>query len=84
MLTVWEDFEELDIALDMETISMLFIECYKKFLVKKIDDRVLKYLKEIKSKHSKVMHLKHDILKLQNYFLPGNQIDVQQLEKDIE
>ena len=68
ILTVWEDFEELDIALDMETISTLSIECYKKFLVKKIDDRVLNYLNEIKSKHSKVM---------QKYLLPGNQIDVQ-------
>ena len=28
ILTVWKDFEELDIALDMETISMLSLECW--------------------------------------------------------
>ena len=77
ILTVWEDFEELDIALDIETISTLSIGCYRKFLFKKIEDRVLHYLNEMKSKHSKVMHLKHEILKLQNYLLPANQKDVQ-------
>ena len=49
ILTVWEDFEELDIALDIETISTLSIGCYRKFLFKKIEDRVLHYLNEMKA-----------------------------------
>ena len=77
ILTVWENFEELDIALDLETISILSIESYRKFLFKKLEDRVLNYLNGIKSKHSKVMNIKHDTLKLQNYLLPDNQKDVQ-------
>ena len=46
-------------------------------MFKKIEDRVLNYLNGIKLKHTKVMHLKHDTLKIQNYLLPANQKDVQ-------
>ena len=64
ILTVYEDLEELEIALDIETISNLSLACYKNFVLKKIEERVLNYLNTIKSKHSKVMDLEHNSLKL--------------------
>ena len=76
-MTVRENLDELDIYIDLEDIASLSTECYKKFLYKKIEERVLKYLNGIKSTHSKVMHIKHETLKLQNYFLPSNQQNVQ-------
>ena len=61
----------------MEDIASLSTGRFKKFVYKKIEERVINYLNEIKSTHSKVIHIKHESLKLQNYFHPRNQINVQ-------
>ena len=73
ILTVRENLEELAIYLDLEEIASLSTGCLKSFVYKKIEVRVLNYLNGIKSTHSKV----YESLKLQNYFLPRNQINVQ-------
>ena len=77
ILTVQENFEELSIYLDLDEISSLSTGCFKSFVYKKIEVRVLNYLNGIKSTHSKVMHIQYESLKLQNYFHPRNQKNVQ-------
>ena len=77
ILTVMENLEELDIYLDLEVMASLSTDCCKKFIYEKIEKRVLCYLNEIKLQHTKVMHIKHEQLELQSYFMPQNQINVQ-------
>ena len=50
---------------------------FRTLVKRKTATEALRYLNQVKSKHSKVMHLKHDVVKLQNYLLPANQKDVQ-------
>ena len=76
--SVYENLEELGIGLALETISTLSTARFKKFLDVQIKARVLEYLNEVKAKHSKVMHIKHDELKIQKYLLSENQVNVQQ------
>ena len=77
ILTVMENLEELDIYVDLEVMASLSTDCCKKFIYEKIEERVLCYLNEIKLQHTKVMHIKHEQLELQSYFMPQNQINVQ-------
>ena len=67
ILTVWEDLKELEIGLEIKDIEELSKEGFKRFIDKKIDARVLEYLNDIKSKHKKVCHIKHENLKIQKY-----------------
>ena len=60
--------EELDIGLDLETIKTLSKDSFKAFIEKKINTKALEYLNKLKSKHSKVMHVVHKNLKVQEYF----------------
>ena len=68
ILTVREDMEELEIGLDFQDIEELSKDAFKRFIDKKIEGKVLRYLNNIKSNHKKVSHIKHESLKLQNYF----------------
>ena len=67
ILTVWEDLKELEIGLEIKDIEELSKEGFKRFIDKKIDARVLEYLNDIKSKHKKVCHIKHESLKIQKH-----------------
>ena len=67
ILTVREDFEELEIALTLDDIEGLGKDMFKSFIDKKIEKRALDYLNEIKAKHTKVSHILHKELKTQNY-----------------
>ena len=60
--------EELEIALDLENIKTLSKDSFKAFIENKINAKALEYLNKLKSKHSKVMHVVHKKLKLQEYF----------------
>ena len=68
ILVVQENMEELDIGLDLETIKTLSKDSFKAFIEKKINTKALEYLNKLKSKHSKVMHVVHKNLKVQEYF----------------
>ena len=68
ILTVREDLEELEIGVDFKDIEELSKDSFKRFIDKKIEEKVLKYLNNIKSNHKKVSHIKHESLELQNYF----------------
>ena len=48
ILTVRENLEELAIYLDLEEIASLSTGCFKSFVYKKIEVRVLNYLNGIK------------------------------------
>ena len=77
ILTIQENLEELSIYLDLDEIASLSTGCFRSFVYKKIEVRVLNYLNEIKLTHSKVRNIQYKSLKLQNYFLPRNQINIQ-------
>ena len=76
ILTVQENMEELQIGLDFENITTLSKDSFKAFLEKKIDIKALEYLNSLKSKHSKVLHIVHKNLKLQEYCQASNIEDV--------
>ena len=73
--TVREDLEELEIGLDFETIKELSKESFKIFVDKQIEALTLKYLNKIKAKHSKVNHIIHKNLELQNYLQSSKQVN---------
>ena len=66
-ILVWEDLKELQIGLDLKDTEELSKQGFKRFIDKKIDVRVLEYLNDIKSKHKKVCHIKHENLKIQKH-----------------
>ena len=68
ILVVQENIEEPDIVLNLENIQIHSKDSVKAFNEKKINAAALEYLNKFKSKHSKVMHVVHKILKVQEYF----------------
>ena len=66
------NLEELEIHLSHDDIKNLSKETFQKFVKQQIEERVLSFLNEIKLKHSKVLHIKHDSLRMQEYLLPEN------------
>ena len=45
--------------------------CLVYLLNKSIEEKALKDLNAVKTKHSKVLHLKHDYTKMKKYFMPN-------------
>ena len=52
-------------------------ETFKKVVNEKVKEAALKYLNEEKSKHTKVLHIVHNEMKLQEYLSP-NEIRIQE------
>ena len=71
--TVMEDLEDLEIGLDFETIKELSKESFKIFVDKQLETLALDYLNKIKAKHSKVNHIIHKNLRMQNYLEASKQ-----------
>lgn len=72
ILTVQEDLEELEIMLEFDEIRELSSFQFKSFLKKIIEEKALSFLNNVKSKHSKVLHIKHEELRIQEYLEPKN------------
>ena len=72
ILGVEENLDELEIYLSLEDIKILSKEVFRNFLKQKIEEKALLFLNEKKLKHSKVLHIKHDKLEMQEYFCPSN------------
>ena len=70
--SVEKDFKELDIMLTFEDIKALSKQQFKTFVDKTIEQKALEYLNKIKLKHSKVLHIEHTSLNLQEYLQPQN------------
>ena len=73
--TVTRDLELLGI--EMSDITKKSAEAFKKVVNEKVKKAALKYLNEEKSKHTKVLHIVHNEMKMQEYFSP-NVITIQE------
>ena len=72
VLTVQEDREELEIMLEFDEIKTLTNFQFKSFLKKTIEEKALSFLNNVKAKHSKVLHIEHRHLRIQEYLEPKN------------
>ena len=71
-LTVKQNLETLEIALSEEQIKSMSEPAYKKIVNSAIKKEALNYLNGIKSSHSKVLHIEHAKLEMQDYLLPSS------------
>ena len=71
-LTIKEDLEFLEIFLDFDDIKSLPEQSFKKFVNEQVEEKAFQYLEQLKAKHSKVDHIKHNGFNMQEYFLPEN------------
>ena len=72
ILSVESTLDELDIHLSHDDIKNLSKETFHKFAKKQIEEKALAFLNQIKLKHSKVLNIQHESLKMQEYLLPEN------------
>ena len=66
-LTVAEDLETLKIDLSEQKIEKLSEYSFKKLVNASIKKEAFKYLDNIKSTHTKVLHIPHKYLEMQDY-----------------
>ena len=71
-LTVAEDFKTLKIDLSEENIEKLSEYSFKKLVNAAVKKEAFKYLVKIKSNHTKVLHIPHDNLEIQDYLASTN------------
>ena len=67
ILGVQKDLDHLEIFLSLEDIQTLSQEMLRSFVKKQANEQALLFLNTQKLKHSKVMHIKHDELNMQDY-----------------
>ena len=72
ILNVQKNLKSLDIHLSIEDIQNIKKEPLRKFVVDKIEEKSYQFLNEKKLKHSKVSHINHKELKIQDYLKPEN------------
>ena len=75
--SVEKDLEFLDIFLSYDDIKELSKFQFKTFLDKATEAKALEYLNNVKLKHSKVLHIRHEELIMQPYLLPKGAWDNQ-------
>ena len=63
---------ELEIELSLEDIKNLKEETLRKFAKEQINTKCLEYLNKQKAKHTKVKHIVHSELKIQDFLQPNN------------
>ena len=74
--TVTEDLKTLKMNLKLSEIRKLSKATFKKMVKDKIDEESLKYLNSIKAKHSKVRHIEHTEMRMQDYLRPVDNISI--------
>ena len=67
--TVSSDIEEINLNMTFEDITNMKKTTFMNTVKRKIDNKSLKYLEKMKENHSKVMGLKHLIIKMQQYLI---------------
>ena len=67
VMTLTEDLETLNIDATEEKIEKISENSFKKLVNAAIKKEAFKYLEKIKSSHSKVLHVPHDNLEIQDY-----------------
>ena len=71
--TVSSDIEEINLNMTFEDIKNMKKTTFMNTVKRKIYNKSLKYLEKMKENHSKVMGLKHPILKMQQYLMPNDE-----------
>ena len=71
-LTVEQNLETLNITLSETEIKQLSINSYQRIVKTAIKKEALNYLNTLKKKHSKVLHIKHSKLEMQDYLMPSS------------
>jgi predicted CopG family antitoxin len=71
-VTVEKDFVDLGITQTYEEIKSMKKEKFGDMVKKLIEEKTINYLNSIKLKHTKVMHIVHNSLCLQEYLKPEN------------
>ena len=74
--TVTEDLKTLKMNLKLSEIRKLTKATFKKMVKDKIEEEALKYLNDIKARHSKVRHIEHTKMKMQDYLRPEDTISI--------
>ena len=74
--TVIEDLKTLKINLTLNELRNLEKSKFKKLIKDKIEEEALKYLNSVKAKHSKVLHIKHSKMMVQDYLRPEDTISI--------
>ena len=69
--TVIKDLEILEIDMPLSEIASISSDAFKKEVNERIGKEALKYLNNEKSKHSKVLHIPHSEMHLQDYLSPS-------------
>ena len=69
--TILNDLEEINLEMKFEDIKKMDKKLYMNIIRRKIEYKTLNDLNRIKANHSKVMHLEHLNLKMQNYLMPN-------------
>ena len=69
--TVMKDMKDLNIKMTFDKIKVMKKSRLVHLLNTGIAEKALKDLNEVKRKHSKVLHLKHDYMKMKKYFMPN-------------
>ena len=67
MTTSLKDIKELNLDIEMEEIRKMRKDSLMKTVKRKVQHKTLKDLVGLKEKHSKTKHLKHPVLKMQDY-----------------
>ena len=75
--SIESDLEVLNISLSYANIKELSTYQFKNYVDKQTEEKALKHLNFIKLKYSKVLHIKHETLTLQDYFYPENIWNIQ-------
>ena len=68
--TVLSDLELLEIDTSIDNIKSIPVETFRKTINDRIQKEALKYLNNEKMKHSKVLHIEHTKMELQDYLSP--------------
>jgi hypothetical protein len=70
--TILRDIKELNLDMEIEDIRRMKKDFFMNTVKRKVQHKTLKDLENLKEKHSKTKHLKHPVLKMQDYLKPGN------------
>ena len=68
--TVEKDFEELEIMVELDVIQTQSKQQFNTFLKRAVEENTLNYLNNLKSTHTKVLHIRHNKLEIQKYLQP--------------
>ena len=70
--SILKDIKELNLDIEIDEIRKMRKNSFMNTVKRKVQHKTLEDLEKLKEKHSKTKHLKHPILKMQDYLKPRN------------